>query len=115
MTESERERQAIADQLSSLSLPELVDVLRRVLPAHADNAGEPPSRLVLAEATVFGSGPLDPADPPVVLSMVAWPEGAMGPVPHLLECGSCPRCGIEVVSNVKRAFCPACGKLCHLT
>ncbi|GAA2915797.1 hypothetical protein Acy02nite_92030 [Actinoplanes cyaneus] len=122
---SDEERQAIADHLLDLSLPELLDVLRRVLPAHADDGGDgkPSQKLVLAEAMIFGQvspGRVDPKDPPVTLAMVAWPdheyyEGGMGPTPHLFEGGTCPRCGIELTSNVKRAFCPACGKLSYLT
>jgi hypothetical protein len=124
MSVNEDERQALVDRLHALSLPELVDVLRRVLPEYDEGGqdGRPPQRLVLAEATKLGdSGPIpDPYDPAVWIEVVGWPDtghydGGMGPTPHLFEGGTCPRCGIEVTCNVKRAFCPVCGDLLSLT
>jgi hypothetical protein len=29
--------------------------------------------------------------------------------------GACERCGVEITSTAKQAFCPACGDLCWLT
>jgi hypothetical protein len=124
MTADEDHRQALADRLRDLSLPELIDVLRRVLPEHdvPSEEGRPPHRLVLAEATKVGdSGPKpDPYDPAVWIEVVAWPDseyydGGMGPTPHLFEGGTCRRCGIEVTCNVKRAFCSVCGDRVSLT
>jgi hypothetical protein len=43
------ERDLLAQALLALSLPELVDVLRRVLPAHSDPGGVMASKLILAE------------------------------------------------------------------
>jgi hypothetical protein len=116
------ERQAIADQLRSLSLPELVDVLHRVLPARRDLAHNGLThQLVLAEATIFDqSVPRTPDDRPVILEVVAWPDrdyydGGFGPEPDLFEQGACARCGLELTSTAKRAFCATCGALCFLT
>ncbi|HLV72656.1 MAG: hypothetical protein DIU75_019680 [Mycolicibacterium hassiacum] len=109
----EVERERLARELLRLGLPELVDVLRRVLPAHEERDNADVSTLVLAEVSrVLGD------DQPVV-EVVAWPDrehygGALG-APALYEQGRCPGCGLEVTSTVKRAHCPACGMLCHLT
>lgn len=122
MTGSDDERQALADRLRSLPIPELVDVLRRVLPAHDDSGRFGLTRkLVLADASVYDETvPLTAGDPPVDLEVVAWPDrdhydGGFGPEPDLLEQGHCDQCGTDVTSTAKRAFCAICGTLCHLT
>src|SRR5215469_7477107 len=112
-------RQALADELRALPTPELVDVLRRVLavPASVDNGIA--QRLVLAEVA-WQEGRLRGADDWREFSAVAWPDreyydGGFGPEPELGENGTCPGCGIEVVSTAKRAWCPVCGTRCQLT
>jgi hypothetical protein len=123
MTESDGERQALADRLRGLPIPELVDVLRRVLPAHDDNEGRNglTTRLVLAEATTYDETvPRTADDPPVTLEVVAWPDrdyydGGFGPESELFEQGHCVRCDVEVTSTAKQAFCAICGTLCELT
>jgi hypothetical protein len=117
------EREALAQQLRSLTLPELVDVLQRVLPARADQEWRDGmiTTLVLASATRFDdSVPREADESSVTLEVVAWPDrdyydGGFGPEPDLFEQGACERCGIEVTSTAKRAFCPVCGGLCSLT
>ncbi|MBA9002599.1 hypothetical protein [Thermomonospora cellulosilytica] len=116
-TTSDEERERLAQRLRQLTLGELVDVLRRVLPRHADEDGE--SILVLAEA--FRSRP-DPDDEPEepYVELVAWPardlyDGSIGPPWGLLESGRCDNCRALVTSTVKRAHCPVCGTLCGLT
>jgi hypothetical protein len=42
-------------------------------------------------------------------------DGDFGPEPDLFEQGARERCGIEVTSTAKQAFCPACGDLRWLT
>jgi hypothetical protein len=76
------------------------------------------SRLVLAEVTGLegrfrgqGNG---------VIAVVAWPDreyygGGFGPEPELWEDGTCPGCGVNVVSTAKRATCPVCANPCQLT
>ncbi|GIF73320.1 hypothetical protein [Asanoa siamensis] len=116
-------REALARELRRLTLPELVDVLRRVLPGYGDReAGYGlTSMLVLAEATRADANvPRMPDEPPVTLEMVAWPdrdyyEGGFGPEPDLYEQGTCRTCGVDVTSTAKRAFCPTCGEVCELT
>jgi hypothetical protein len=123
MQGSDDDRQAIANRLQALSLPEFVDVLRRVLPARGNDEGRNglTHRLVLAAATIFGEEvPLTADDRPVVLEVVAWPDrdyydGGFGPQPDLFEQGACARCGVEVISTAKHAFCAICGELCYLT
>jgi hypothetical protein len=121
---NEDKRQAIADRLLSLSLPELVDVLRRVLPSRAVDEEERNGltrQLVLAEVTVFEDGVSNTADDQTVaIEVVAWPDreyydGGFGPESGLFEQGRCRRCGVDVTSTAKQAFCPICGELCHLT
>lgn len=120
----ENERQAIADRLLSLSLPEVVDVLRRVLPSHTVDEEERNGlvrKLVLAEVTVFEDGVSNTADDQAVtIEVVAWPDrgnhgGGFGPQAGLFEQGRCRRCGVDVTSTAKQAFCSVCGELCHLT
>lgn len=107
-------RAALADQLVGLPTPELVDVLRRVLPGRALTNNGLTSRLVLAEVTwVEGQ---DGAD----VAVVAWPDreyydGGFGPEPELGEQGTCTGCGLEVVSSAKQAVCPVCATRCQLT
>ena len=119
MVTNEDDRQALADRLLSLSLAELVDVMRRVLPAHADEEGREESgltrKLVLAEVTVFDDDISKPA-----VEVVAWPDrdhhgGGFGAEPGLFEQGRCRRCGVDMTSTAKVALCPICGERCHLT
>ncbi|MFI0446899.1 hypothetical protein [Actinomadura sp. 6N118] len=115
---SDDEREALAHELLRLSLPELVDVLRRVLPAHADQDDPTPTVLTLAEIS-WSPGEDQAATPPLV-EAVAWPDrdhyqGGFGPEPALWEQGSCTECGLKVASTAKRAFCPLCGTTCSLT
>ena len=110
----EAERERLARELLRLGLPELVDVLRRVLPAHEERDGADVSTLVLAEVSrLLGD------DQPPVVEVVGWPDrehyGDVLGAPALYEQGRCPGCGLEVTSTVKRAHCAACGMLCHLT
>ncbi|GIE81812.1 hypothetical protein Aph02nite_77620 [Actinoplanes philippinensis] len=124
VTGNECERQAITDHLLSLSLPELSDVLRHVLPSHAVDEEERNGlarKLVLAEVTVFEDGISNTADDRAVpIEVVAWPDrdyygGGFGPESGLFEQGRCRRCGVDVTSTAKQAFCPICGELRHLT
>jgi hypothetical protein len=110
-------RQTLADQLLALSMPEFVDVLHRVLPAHAGSGYGQKTSLVLAEVV----RQVDPPGIPegLLVAAVAWPdrgyyEGSFGSS-DLFENGICPECGIEVVSTAKRAACPVCGASCSLT
>ncbi|MEU8173255.1 hypothetical protein AB0C14_10290 [Microbispora hainanensis] len=112
------EREALARELLRLSLPELVDVLRRVLPAHAEQGSTMPSTLALAE--ISRPPGRDPSSAQPFIEAVAWPDrdhydGGFGPAPANDEQGNCPSCGLEVTSTAKRAFCPLCGTLCLLT
>jgi hypothetical protein len=120
---SDDDREALASRLRSLSLPELVDVMRRVLPTHDNREGRNGLTwfLVLAQAVKADETvPVIAGEAPVRLEVVAWPDrdyydGGFGPDPNLYEDGTCPRCGIEVTSTAKRAFCPICGQRCELT
>ncbi|MFI0407836.1 hypothetical protein ACH34S_18165 [Actinomadura sp. 3N508] len=117
MTDDE-ERDRLAQELLRLSLPELVDVLRRVLPTHADRDSTMPGVLVLAEVSRLPDG--DPSLTQPYIEVVAWPDrdyydGGFGPELALYEDGACSGCGLEVCSTAKRAFCPLCGTLCGLT
>jgi hypothetical protein len=112
------EREELAQDLLRLSLPELVDVLRRVLPAHGQ--GDDPSGPTLVLANVFRLSDGDSNLPEPLVEVVAWPDrdyydGGFGPEPALYEQGSCRSCHVEVTSTAKRAFCPLCGALCELT
>ncbi|GAB1646237.1 NUDIX domain-containing protein [Krasilnikovia sp. MM14-A1259] len=120
---SDDEREKLAAQLRSLSLAEFIDVVRRVLPGHGDREGRNglTRTLVLAEATkADDTVPLLADEAPVTLDVVAWPDrdyydGGFGPEPDLFEGGFCEECRVEITSTAKRAFCPVCGRLCHLT
>jgi hypothetical protein len=110
-------RQALADQLLELPTPELVDVLHRVLPAHASTSNGQTTTLVLAEVTQTES--LDHPDE-LLVQAVAWPDrdyydGGFGPEPELWENGTCANCHIDLVSTAKRGTCPVCGAACSLT
>ncbi|TDC63920.1 hypothetical protein E1200_21275 [Actinomadura sp. GC306] len=112
------ERDRLAEDLLRLSLPELVDVLRRVLPAHQEAGSFMSSALVLAQ--VSQPSGVDPVHGHPSTELVAWPDrdfydGGFGPEPGLWEQGTCPGCKVEVTSTAKRAFCPHCGTLCQLT
>ncbi|WP_131741483.1 hypothetical protein [Actinomadura roseirufa] len=112
------ERDRLAQDLLRLSLPELVDVLQRVLPAHAERGTIVPSVLVLAEISWVSGG--DSSSRELSIEGVAWPDrdyydGGFGPEPALYEQGTCPVCQLDVTSTAKRAFCPQCGTLCQLT
>lgn len=111
-TDGDRDR--LAEQLRGLPVRELVDVLRRVLPGRTEETSGLRTVLVLATATVCE----DEADPTV--EVVAWPdreyyEGGLGPDQGLWEEGRCERCGLDVTSNAKRAYCPVCASRCGLT
>jgi hypothetical protein len=112
------ERDLLAQALCRLSLPELVDVLRRVLPAHSDRDGVMASKLILAEV-VWEQGEVPTPDQRFI-EAVAWPDrtcydGGFGPEPGLYEQGRCSGCSLDVISTAKRANCPLCGGLCLLT
>ncbi|GIH52943.1 hypothetical protein Mro03_81220 [Microbispora rosea subsp. rosea] len=112
------QRDSLARELLRLSLPELVDVLRRVLPAYTEQGNSVPSTLVLAEISWLPGR--DPSLTQPFIEAVAWPDrdyynGGFGPAPANYEQGSCPSCGLEVTSTAKHAFCPLCGTLCQLT
>jgi hypothetical protein len=111
-------REALADQLLDLPTPELVDVLRRVLPARASSHNGLTSRLVLAEVTRVNGGV--PGQEGANVAVVAWPDrdyydGGFGPEPELWEQGTCTGCGLDVVSSAKRAMCPVCATRCQRT
>lgn len=111
-------REALADQMLDLPTPELVEVLRRVLPARGSSGNGLARRLVLAEVT-WVEGELVGQDGTNV-AVVAWPDrdyydGGLGPEPELWEQGTCTGCGLDVVSSAKRAICPTCATRCHLT
>jgi hypothetical protein len=112
------ERESLAQELLQLSLPELVDVLRRVLPAHADHNATVTAKLVLAEIAQLPDEDQSLTEP--IIEAVAWPDrdhydGGFGPEPANYEQGTCPRCSLNVTSTAKRAFCPLCETLCQLT
>ncbi|GAA4237606.1 hypothetical protein GCM10022254_50120 [Actinomadura meridiana] len=116
-TDDERER--LAQDLLRLGLPELVDVLRRVLPAHAEEDTAMPSVLILAEISLPLDGDSSLTEPPFI-EAVAWPDrddydGGFGSDLGLYEQGRCAGCELDVISSAKRAFCPVCGAVCHLT
>ncbi|GAA4585837.1 hypothetical protein GCM10023194_29740 [Planotetraspora phitsanulokensis] len=112
---SDHERDQLAAQLMTLPVNELVDVLRRVLPQYTEEGNGLRTSLVLATATEYEDEP-DGID----VTLVAWPDrdyydGGLGPDQGLWEDGDCGKCGTEVSSNAKRAFCPVCGSGCGLT
>lgn len=111
---TDEDRDRLAEKLCGLPVRELVDVLRRVLPGYAEESYGMRTHLVLATVTVteYEDGTLT--------EFVAWPDrdyydGGLGPDQGLWEGGRCERCGTDVTSNAKRAFCPACGGRCGLT
>jgi hypothetical protein len=111
---TDEDRDRLAEQLRGLPVRELVDVLRRVLPGYAEESYGMRTNLVLATVTVTEG------EDGTLTEFVAWPDrdyydGGLGIDQGLWEGGHCERCGIEVTSNVKRAFCPACGGRCALT
>jgi hypothetical protein len=111
---TDEDRDHLAEQLRGLPVRELVDVLRRVLPGYAEERDGMRTTLVLATVTVTEG------EPDTLAEFVAWPDrdyydGGLGLDQGLWEDGRCERCGIEVTSNAKRAFCPACGEGCALT
>ncbi|MES9540445.1 hypothetical protein [Actinomadura sp. NPDC000600] len=115
-TDDERDR--LAQDLLRLNLPELVDVLRRVLPAHGEQGSITSSVLLLAEVSRPSVG--EPSSTQPLIEAVAWPDrdfydGGFGPESALYEQGHCPDCGLDVTATAKRAFCPLCGTLCQLT
>ncbi|WP_203924724.1 hypothetical protein [Rugosimonospora africana] len=114
-------REKLAHQLQELDVRELVDVLRRVLPAYTETANGLRNVLVLAQATVWDTDTPDGTqDTSTDLSTVVWPDAGyygdhLGPDQGLWEEGSCRSCDLAVVSNAKRAHCPVCGTACYLT
>jgi hypothetical protein len=116
VTDDERDR--LARELLRLSLPELVDVLRRVLPAHARQSETMPSTLVLAEISRPAEADRSSTQP--FVEAVAWPDrdhydGGFGPERANYEQGTCPGCRLDVTSTAKQACCPLCGTRCQLT
>jgi hypothetical protein len=112
---TDEDRDRIARELAALPVAELVDVLRRVLPARVEESGGLRNTLVLATATTYEDEP-DGID----LTLVGWPDrdyydGGLGPDQGLWEDGRCARCDTGVTSNAKRASCPVCGSPCALT
>jgi hypothetical protein len=109
-------RQALADQLLALPTPELVDAFYRVLHVRASTSYGQTTSWVLAEVTRT-EGIDSPED--LLVQVIAWPDrdyygGGFGPEPEPWEGGTCPGCGIELVSTAKRAACPVCGTACSL-
>ena len=86
-----------------------------VLPNHVQELTGLRTVLALATATTYEQEPNA-----IDLTLVAWPdrdyhEDGLGPDQDLYEDGRCERCGTEVSSNAKRAYCPVCGSRCTLT
>jgi hypothetical protein len=116
---TDQEREGLAQALRRLSVPELLDVMRRVVPAYSGSDGSMEERLFLARVA------WENADPPTGttawdVEAVAWPDrdhygGRLGMDQGLWEQGSCGACGMLVTSSSKRAFCPVCGATCSLT
>jgi len=116
------ERDKLAAQLAALPMRELLDVLRRVLPAQTDEMGSGLGHaLVLAEATWSkdDANPASRAD--LELALIAWPDRAyydhepLGPDQGLYEEATCSGCAVNVTSTAKRAICPVCATTCYLT
>lgn len=98
-----------------MSVCELVDVLRRVLPHHTQEDDGLRTVLTLAAAAVCDSESATPE-----IALVAWPDrdhyaDGLGPDQGLWEQGHCGHCDIGVTSNAKRAYCPVCGFRVGLT
>ena len=107
----------MADQLLTLPLPELIDVMSRVLPRHFEQDARHGRVLLLAQ--MWWSGTDGPTSEDQV-EAVAWPDrqfydGGFGTEPDLWESGTCRSCATDVVSTAKRATCPICGSSCSLT
>ncbi|MFG1966244.1 hypothetical protein [Nonomuraea sp. NPDC049028] len=112
---TDEDRVRLAQQLAQLPVHELVDVLGRVLPQHAEDRNGLRTMLVLATATTYEQEPVG-----IDVTLVAWPDrdyydGGLGPEQGLWEDGRCARCDVEVSSNAKRAYCPVCNTPCTLT
>ncbi|MEV4111093.1 hypothetical protein [Nonomuraea sp. NPDC049695] len=112
---TDEDRARLAQQLGRLPVRELVDVLGRVLPRHAEDGDGMRTALVLATATVYEQEPAG-----IDVTLVAWPDrehydDGLGPEQGLWEDGRCARCDVEVSSNAKRARCPVCDTPCTLT
>ncbi|MGC4814809.1 hypothetical protein ACLQ29_30125 [Micromonospora sp. DT228] len=104
---TDEDRDRLAEQLVGLPVYELVDVMRRVLPHYTDERYGCQERLILATSYRCDEAP------DTVLSLVAWPDrdyydGGLGPDQGLWEGGPCSTCEIDVSSNAKRGYCPAC-------
>jgi rubrerythrin len=113
---TDEDRDRLADQLKALPVRELLAVLRRVLPSHVEESDGLRTTLALATATVDEANP----DGIAMVTLVAWPDreyydSGLGPDQGLWEDGRCQRCGFDVSSNAKRAYCPVCGSKCELT
>ncbi|MEH1164644.1 hypothetical protein V6V47_04565 [Micromonospora sp. CPCC 205539] len=111
---TDEERDRLAEQLAALPVHELVDVMRRVLPTYTEDRYGMRTNVVLASVTRCDQ------DPETILELVAWVDrdhydGSLGIDQGLWENGHCSTCDIEVTSNGKRAFCPACGSAVALT
>jgi hypothetical protein len=106
----------MADQLLALPLPELVDVMSRVLPEHGEQDSRHGRALLLAQMWWSGTdGPTSEDG----LEGVAWPDrdfydGGFGPDPDLWQNGTCRMCNTDVVSTARRATCPVCSGPCAL-
>ena len=114
---TDADRQKLADELVTLPLPELVDVMSRVLPRYSEQSARHGRVLVLGQ--MWWSGRDGPTSEDNV-EAVAWPdrryyEGGFGREPDLWESGTCQNCATDVVSTAKRATCPVCGGGCTLT
>ncbi|TCC00642.1 hypothetical protein E0H26_02945 [Micromonospora zingiberis] len=112
---TDEDRESLAERLAALPVPELVDVLRRVLSHHTEEEYGIRTVLVLATATTYAEerGAVD-------VELVAWPDreyyrGGLGIDQGLWEEGRCTSCDTSVTSNAKRAYCPVCGTRCALT
>jgi hypothetical protein len=103
----------LAARLGALPVYELVDLLRRVLPAHSET--EPGAQMMLTLAKVTRS-----EDQETQVDVVAWPDrdhygGGLGPHSGLWQYGTCRRCEIPLVSNAKHGLCPVCGTPSYLS
>lgn len=111
---TDEDRDRLAEQLVRLPVHELVDVMRRVLPHYTKERYGCHERLILATAYRCEEAP------ETVLNLVAWPDrdyydGGLGPDQGLSEAGPCSTCEIDVSSNAKRGYCPACGTTLDMT
>ncbi|KHD77530.1 hypothetical protein [Actinoplanes utahensis] len=99
----------LAAELRALPMPVLLDVLGRVLPERDE--GFPGSRTALVLAAVTANAEV----PGLTMEVVAWPGDDPASEEGLTRIGSCRRCGFEVTSTAKHAFCPMCRSACYLT